>query len=185
MGIWGRFPDSPDSEEVTCSWGADSLGFAAGSIRYRNVDRDNPIIDSACTEVEGENLVLPSVSSEPGAQLVLLQLLRAPEEGEDSSENVEFDEFSAIFSVILDLGDNTVLFMQGLSEIDVNGEGFEGISVPLDDPDLEGIAVKLCVVSLRMAPKTIPTMSEWGLITFAAFVGIAGIWFLRRRQVTA
>ncbi|MCH7950783.1 MAG: IPTL-CTERM sorting domain-containing protein [Candidatus Dadabacteria bacterium] len=33
--------------------------------------------------------------------------------------------------------------------------------------------------------RNIPTMSEWGLIAFAAFVGIAGIWFLRRRQVTA
>jgi hypothetical protein len=44
-----------------------------------------------------------------------------------------------------------------------------------------------CTIALRMAPqpRNVPTMSEWGLIAFAAFVGIAGFWFLRRRQVTA
>jgi len=183
IGIWGRFSDSQDSEEVTCSWGADSLGFAAGSIRYRNVDRDNPIIDSACTEVEGENLVLPSVSSEPGAQLVLLQLVRVfGEEGEGSSEDVEFDEFSGGFSVFLDLSDDSVLSLLGLSGIDVNGEGFEGLSEPLDETD---ISVKLCVVSLRMAPKTIPTLSEWGLIAMAGILGIVGFMVMRRRKVTA
>jgi hypothetical protein len=37
-----------------------------------------------------------------------------------------------------------------------------------------------------MAPPTdVPTMSEWGLISFAAFAGIAGFWFMRIRQVTA
>jgi hypothetical protein len=42
-------------------------------------------------------------------------------------------------------------------------------------------------IALRMVPepRNVPTMSEWGLIAFAAFVGIAGIWFLRRRALTA
>ncbi len=46
---------------------------------------------------------------------------------------------------------------------------------------------RACTIALRMVPvvRNIPTMSEWGLIAFAAFVGIAGIWFLRRRRVTA
>ena len=45
-----------------------------------------------------------------------------------------------------------------------------------------------CTIALRMVPvveRNVPTMSEWGLIGFAAFAGIAGIWYLRRRQVTA
>jgi hypothetical protein len=47
---------------------------------------------------------------------------------------------------------------------------------------------RACTIALRMVPepvRNVPTMSEWGLISFAAFAGIAGFWFLRKRQVTA
>ena len=46
---------------------------------------------------------------------------------------------------------------------------------------------RACTIALRMVniERAVPTMSEWGLIGFAAFAGIAGIWYLRRRQVTA
>jgi IPTL-CTERM motif len=42
-----------------------------------------------------------------------------------------------------------------------------------------------CTIGIRMAITPIPTMNEWGFITVAAFMGIAGIWFLRRRQAEA
>ncbi len=179
IGVWGRFSDSQNSEEVTCSWGNDSEAFVAGSIRYSNVDKDNPIIDSACTEIEGQNIVIRPVSSERGAQLVGIQLFVGPS-GFPTGEFVEFDEFEAFFAGVLDSGQGNLLIMFAESELDENGDGFPGFSAPLPT-----IGSKFCVVSLRMAPTTIPTMSEWGLIAFAAFVGIAGIWFLRRRQVAA
>jgi len=183
IGVWGRFTDSQNSEVVTCSWGTASQEFSAGSIRYSNVDRDNPIIDSGCTEIVGENLVMPSISSEPGAQEVVLQLLVIA--GNPSPQrSVEFDEFSAQFFGVLPTGGEMAFLMTGSSDIDVNGDGFEGFSNPSSEI---GIGFKLCVVTLRMEPVVInvPTMSEWGLIAFAAFAGIAGFWFLRRRQVTA
>lgn len=182
IGIWGRFSDSQSSEEVTCSWGADSVAFIAWSIRYSNVDKDNPIIDSGCSEVVGENLVIPPVSSEPGAQLVQLILNILP--GNPSPDvRVGFDEFVAEFSGELPSGGEMFLTMLGTSVLDVNGDGFEGFSEPASGIN---IGFKACVVTLRMVSTiNVPTMSEWGLIAFAAFAGIAGFWFLRRRQVTA
>jgi len=182
LGLWGRFSDSPNSEEVTCSWGDDSVAFVAGSIRYSNVDRDNPIIDSGCSEFVDGNFVIPAVSSEPGAQLVTIQIFRV--QGDLTVSEIEFDEFSAEFTEVvtfIDDGDK-VLAILGASEIDENGEGFPGIEFPLQQ---DIFAAKFCVVSLRMQPRVVPTMSEWGLISFAAFAGIAGIWYLRRRQVAA
>jgi len=181
-GLWGRFADSPDSEEVTCSWGDDSVAFVAASIRYSNVDRDNPIIDSGCSEFVDGNFILPAVSSEPGAQLVSIQLFRV--QGSTTLSAVEFDQFSAEFAEIVTFNDDgdRVLALQGLSEIDEDGEGFPGAVFPLQT---DIFAAKFCVVSLRMATRQVPTMSEWGLISFAAFAGIAGFWFIRRRQLTA
>jgi len=157
------------------------VAFAAASIRYSNVDKDNPIIDSACSEIVGENLVIPPISSEPGAQLVVLQLVIIPG-NPPPDEVVNFDEFSANFAGVMPSGGEMFFLMTGTSEIDVNGDGFEGSSTPSSEID---IGLKLCVVTLRMVITHIPTMSEWGLIAFAAFAGIAGFWFLRRRQVTA
>jgi len=58
IGIWGRFTDNQSSEDINCNWGNNSLGFVAGSIRYTNVDSDNPIIDSACSEFIDGDVVL-------------------------------------------------------------------------------------------------------------------------------
>jgi hypothetical protein len=79
-------------------------------------------------------------------------------------------------------GGERSFLMTGNSDLDENGDGFEGSSLPSSDVN---IGFKNCVVTLRMATTPIPTMSEWGLIAFATFAGIAGFWFLRRRQVTA
>ena len=182
MGVWGRFTDSQNSEEVTCSWGDDSVAFVAASIRYKDVDRNNPIIDSGCSEFVDGNFVIPAVSSEPGAQLVFIQLTRIS--GDETFSDIQFDEFSAVFSEIVTFNDDgsRVLALQGSSSIDEDGEGFPGAVFPLPT---DIFAFKSCIVSLRMAPTIVPTMSEWGLIAFATFAGIAGFWYLRRRQVTA
>ncbi|MCH7519918.1 MAG: IPTL-CTERM sorting domain-containing protein [Candidatus Dadabacteria bacterium] len=74
--------------------------------------------------------------------------------------------------------------MTGISNIDENGDGFEGFSTTVP----ETLAVKFCVVSLRMAPDVVinvPTLSEWGLIAIAAILGIVGFMVLRRRKVSA
>jgi len=181
LGIWGRFTASQSSEEITCSWGDDSLGFVAASIRYSSVDTDNPIIDIGCSEPDGNNIIVPAVSSEPGAQLATIQLLRTPGDS-PSDADIMFDEFSATFIERVNLGNDRILTMLGTSNFDENGEGFPGIVLPIPT---DIFAAKICIISLRMQPAAIPTMSEWGLISFAAFAGIAGFWFIRRRQLAA
>lgn len=47
-GIWGRFEDMPNSEFITCSWTESTTVWAAGTIRYSNVDPDSPIIGVDC-----------------------------------------------------------------------------------------------------------------------------------------
>ncbi len=55
-----------------------------------------------------------------------------------------------------------------------------------DSVNLEqGLFWRACTIAIRMAPRSVPTMSEWGLVGFAAFAGIAGFWFIRRRQLAA
>ncbi len=43
---------------------------------------------------------------------------------------------------------------------------------------------RACTIALKMLPvaRNVPTMSEWGLIGFAAFAGIVRVRYLRRRQ---
>ena len=49
------------------------------------------------------------------------------------------------------------------------------------------ISWRACTVALRMGTppviqRAIPTMSEWGFMAVAVFMGAAGVWYLRRRQ---
>ena len=81
----------------------------------------------------------------------------------------------------MNFGDDIgALIMIGTSSLDEDGEGSPDIVGPITDNSL-----KFCALSLRMAPRSVPTMSEWGLVGFAAFAGIAGFWFIRRRQLAA
>ena len=184
FGLWGRSTNSPSSEEITCSWNDDSQAFVAGSIRYKNVDTNNPIIDSACSEFIDGLYVIPPVSSEPGAQLVTFFLTRVRSGGLPPT-GVAFDEFNALFTEAVEFNNdgNIVITLQGTSKFDENGEGFSGEEFP---PFTDIFAAKFCVVTLRMAtPPTIPTMSEWGLITMAAILGIVGFMVIRRKKASA
>ncbi len=70
LGIWGRLTDNPALEDISCNWNIVSAVFTAGSFRYLFVDRDNPIIAVACNSGESETAVAPSVTTEPGSQVV-------------------------------------------------------------------------------------------------------------------
>ncbi len=181
MGIWGRENLDPSSEDINCNWQDGTRGFAAGSIRYRGVDTDNPIIDMACSEFDGQDLVIDSVSSEPGAQIVLLNTVVTT--GSESGQNITFTPESGQITIVRVFDDNRIIFLIASSALDPTGQGFEG--GPVFIPPVDIWEVRQCVLSLRMATRMVPTMSEWGLISFAAFAGIAGIWYMKRRRVNA
>ncbi len=70
-GIWGRFTNNPDSEDINCNWTELNFVFAAGSMRFSGVDGDNPIIDVACDTGTGTSTATaPSINTEAGSFVV-------------------------------------------------------------------------------------------------------------------
>lgn len=181
-GIWWRTTSPGNSEEITCSWGDDSVSLVNGSIRFSNVDQENPIIDYACSEVVGNNLVIDSVSSEPGAALVTVSQFTSggtiPGGGDTFTDILSEGSIVGFLSgAVGDNEDNILLTVE--AGIDEDGEGFSGVTVPIGETE-QGF--KLCLITIRMQTETIPTMSEWGFLAVAVFMGAAGVWYLRRRQ---
>lgn len=177
LGIWGRAAGSGQSGDVTCSWADETRAFAAGSIRFEGVDTSDPIIDIACSEFEDGLFTLETLSSEPGAQIVSVQL--GVRSGSTESEFVEFTSLSGAIANAINYTDNRILSLGANSRIDPDGEGQEGFAIP---PLLDIFETKFCVLSLRMAKRNIPTMSEWGLIATAGIMGILALIVLRKRK---
>lgn len=182
LGVWWRIADASGPQEITCSWSSDSVPLLVGSIRFSNIDQNDPIIDAACLEVVGTNVVRDAVSSEPGAQLINVFLIQPdgslPEPGNTFTFS-EFDLTEGEFVSAAIVGDGEVLILTGESILDVEGEGSEEIVIPVDGFDQ---IVQQCVLSIRMQTEVIPTMSEWGLIAAAGLMGIAGALYIRRRK---
>ena len=124
----------------------------------------------------------PSINTVAGSQVARIYTYRNFDfEGTmDSNFN---NDVEGSFISIATLGDVSTVSQQGETELFlVDGPtGTASIDVGFD------AEWRACTIALRMVPqpRSIPTMSEWGLIAFAAFAGIAGIWYLRRRRVTA
>ncbi len=182
-GIWGGFVADPNDEDITCSWTELASVFAAGSIRYSGVDPDNPIIDIECNAGLGTELTAPSIITEAGSQVIRVYTSSALTQSstvinsaittnaipEDTWEESAFSPFQNVSS-------------EGRSALttETGPTGTSLINVEIQSE------WRACTIAIRMAPPTdVPTMSEWGLIAFAAFAGIAGFWFMRRRQLAA
>ena len=183
-GIWGRFTDTEASEAITCAWVDPSFVFAAGSFRYNDVDLDNPIIAVECASGQGEGgditATAPSVITEAGSQVARIFTYEnsISQTTEDFNFNNDimgsFESFAAVTSINVNMEGETELFENG------GPTGEETLIV-----GQEVATWRACTIALRMAvpgPRPIPTMSEWGFIAVAAFLGLAGVWFLRRRQ---
>ena len=181
-GIWGRFTEDTESVDITCSWDIDSQVFAAGSFRYSDVDPDNPVIAVSCNSGEfgGEEIlaVAPSVITEAGSQVVRIYTYSNVMEPEvdTSSSN---DEVSGSFRSIA-AGEFENIIVEGTTQLFfVDGQTGEASIVV----GSEEAFWRACTIALRMEPTApIPTMSEWGFIAVTAFMGAAGVWFLRRKQ---
>lgn len=190
-GVWGRFTDNPNSEVVTCNWSEDNFVFAAGSMRFAGVDGENPIIDVACNTGTGDEIATaPSINTEAGSNVVRIYTFNPL-----TVPNIEPSTFTNIIPMLGPVQYDSIA-LNTFQIIGSNGQSeFFADAGPTGTAQLtftEGpISWRACTIGLRMgtpppvAPAQVPTLSEWGLISFAAFAGLAGFWFIRRRQLAA
>lgn len=184
-GIWGGFTEITEPGDIICSWTEGTDVSAAGSFRFTGVAED-PIIEASCDTGFSDLPTAPSVFTEPGSQVVRVfsfgtsafladslqtqnRAITEPKTTGSWSANAQ-----AVFEFVISEG-RTELYQRG----GPTGKGeFE-----VQDP----VAWRACTIALRMAnlPRPIPTMSEWGFIAVAVFMGAAGVWYLRRKQQTA
>lgn len=176
LGIFGRSGNSADSSEISCNWTDPTNAFAAGSFRYSGVDGENPVIDIACeTGGSAELVIAPSVITEPGSAVIRIV--------SNSINNANFQPDQILEGQFIAVGVSSQSG-QYVAEIGRSFAFPEG--GPTGDYEFgfsEGYDWRACTIALRMAPRNIPALSEWGLGIFAAISGIAAVWALRRRAV--
>lgn len=183
--IWGRFTDTADSELISCNWDNTVFVFAAGSFRYSQVDKNDPIIGVSCAVGPGPGLpdipTAPSIETEAGSQIARIYTYRFPQ-GFDNDASAINNEISGAFNAFASAFRTLNVNMSGETRLQETAGPTGEAELPLG----QGIdSWRACTIAIRMTPTLVPTMSEWGLISFAAFAGIAGLWYLRRRQATA
>jgi len=191
-GIWSRFETIEGSQDISCNWTENNFVFGGGSIRLSGVDGENPIIDIACdTGAGGDMALAPSINTEAGSAVVRIFTFRpltVPNfepfvyvNTDPLIDNIRYEAFS--------LNSFQSIVSDGLVEF----SEFGGPTGTRDILYSEGgpISWRACTIAIRMGtpppPEVaeVPAMSEWGLIAFAALTGIAGFWFIRKRQITA
>ncbi len=181
-GIWGGFTDNPNSENITCSWTENTNVSGAGSFRYTGVDPDNPIIGVDCAVGFDDFPTAPSIQTEAGSQVVrIFTYGNFFDVGvADVPENeANADPIGSYFASAT--GNFEFINSSGLSVLFSEAGPTGTIQLSLQT----SARWRACTIALRMRTTEVPTMNEWGMITFAAFAGIAGFWFIRRRQLTA
>ena len=178
LGVWGRVVNSTQAEEITCSWMDGSAVFVAGTIRYSGVDTENPIIDIVCSErVDGSAFAIDGASSEPGAQILAVNL--ASFTGADN-QIVNFDSFDGFFNTSLNVNER-LLSLGANSNIDLTGAGTEGFIFPFP----ENFNTRFCTITIRMLPTEVPTLSEWSYLALVLALGVIGLITIRRRRVAS
>ena len=182
--IWGSFVDDADSQTITCTWNPATVLFVAGSIRYTDVDPIDPIIDVQCRSGFGTTATFPSINTEAGSQVLAVLTAGASTRNMlDTTITSRAEPSGGFIAAAVSNEFFKVLSMLGRSQLFPIGGPTGDVDFNITQP----AGWRACTIGIRMAPveRNVPTMSEWGLISFAAFAGIAGVWYLRRRQAIA
>ena len=177
-GIWGKFTDTAENVPTECSWEDAYFVFVGGTLRYEGVDRDDPIIDIACQSGVGPEAIAPSIVTEPGSHVV-----RAATYSNNGFQcPVQLEEITVGSLELCATAEIDNIEINAFSITDLEGgpTGEATLDLPLADTTW-----RACTIGIRMTKRNIPTMSEWGFIAVAAFMGAAGVWYLRRKQQTA
>ena len=192
-GIWGGFVDNPNSESINCSWTEFGTVFTATSMRFSNVDQFTPIGEVACDSgilAADAELDAPEVFAEAGSQVIGVITISSLTNTNPITTTTNTDENPFIST----RGEPSAFVGANAISLSQNIETLEVSAITPVDATISPFKVqngsnpweyRICSIVVRMGSVNVPTMSEWGLISFAAFAGIAGFWFIRRRQLAA
>ena len=187
QGIWGGLLSSQGSRDITCSWTGSTDIAAAGSIRFRGVDPAKPVIASSCNTGFSSLATAPSIETEPGSQVVRVfnfgtifngpALDQAPNQASRGEE-----EAGGVWDIAVA---NDFEFLRSFGRSEPFTEG--GPTGTYELGTEATVRWRACTIALRMntGVRPIPTMSEWGLFAAAGLIGIAGIYYIRRKKVQA
>ena len=181
LGILTGFAPSSSPSNILCAWVDITQVYGGGSFRYSGVDRDDPVIDSACESGTGGTATAPSIITEPNSAVIRVAAFGSVLAGVFVQPNQVLDG-TFISAQISNSGQ--AIEIQGLSFSNEEGGPTGTLDIPFSFlPGSSGW--RACTIAIRMSQNHIPTLSEWGLGIFAALFGIAAVWALRRRAVRA
>ncbi len=178
MGIFTKLAPEPNNIQSTCFWN-DPTNAATGIVmRYSGVNSNLPVADFECNTGIGNVATAPEVNAPEGS--FIIRIYGANGNFLDAANLPGSKEFGRSFGG----GSQSSLFVYGEPFPDGGVADEVSISYQLVDT-----AWRACAASLRMdgvSPiRPIPTLSEWGFLAFAVLAGAFGLWFIRRRSVTA
>lgn len=169
-------PAGAGLDETTCRWTQNTDVYTAAILRYSGADADDPIIASACESGISGNITAPSVTTEANSTVLHVIAIGGEELLQPNQEIVE-----AIFTSAAISATEQFSFIVGVSSYFPIAEETDVLILPLGIP----VPWTACTIALRGAVTPIPTMSEWGLIAFAAIAGIASLLAVRKRARTS
>ncbi|MGB2692342.1 MAG: IPTL-CTERM sorting domain-containing protein [Thermodesulfobacteriota bacterium] len=184
IGLFYKFTPEPNNISTSCSWTLPTITFAGGILAYTGVDTDNPIITHSCNSGTSPTIVFPSINTESGSMVVRYTIndLVIASSFENLPGSIEFGKFLAGAEIGIPFA---------ITELFGYGEPFEnaGIAPEVMIPLVDTADWVACTIGVRMAGSSpfrpVPTLNEWGLIVFALAVGLCGVWFIRRKSITA
>ena len=178
MGIFTKLAPEPNNVGNTCFWN-DPTNAATGIVtRYSGVNGNVPIADFECNTGIGNVATAPEVNAPEGS--FIIRIYGANGNFLDAANLPGSKEFGRSFGG----GSQSSLFVYGEPFPDGGVADEVSISYQLVDTAWRACAVSLIMDGApRIAP--IPTLNEWGFLAFAVLAGASGLWFIRRRSVTA
>ena len=185
IGLFYKFTPQPNNIQTSCSWTLPTGVFAGGILAYRGTDPDEPVITSECNSGTGPTMTTPSIITEAGSMVVRYTIsnLDIATPFENLPGSLAFGKFET-GSVIVNPFQSIQLFGYGEPFEDA-GTAPQVLIQLVDTADWVA-----CTIGIRMEGSVpvlaqVPTLNEWGLIIFALAVGLSGLWFIRKRQITS
>lgn len=178
MGIFTRTDDSPAETVNNCLWVDPTNMGGAGSFRYSGADPEDFFIDVRCNTGSGGTPIAPSILTSAGSAVVRV----ATSGGFSNQQFVESEQveegnfgFGAFSGAEFIVGDGTTFAFEdaaqtGPFEFDPTTGDWRACTIAFG-PELT-------------ISSSIPTLSEWGMLTAAAGLILVGVFFaVRRRKI--
>lgn len=183
--FWTKFAPEPNNIATTCEWSTPVNAFAAAVFRYRGNDPNDPLVDIVCNSGASLTATTPSIETPAGSMVARFYVTDMGIDALFSNlpGTPELGKF-IVDAFIPDPFLNIVMF--GYNEpFEIAGTAPE-VSIPLEAFPQQTAKWRACTASIQMPfQHEIPTLNEWGFATFAFLSVAVGIWYLRRKSITA